>query len=434
MNIKVVVGAGYGDEGKGLMTDYFCEKLKNQSEFERVLNVKVNGGAQAGHTVCRLDKGSLDYKHWVFRQLGSGTFVGADTYLLDTFMVNFIELLKEFKGIKDIYGDRLKGGPKVFIDRRCRVTLPMDILMNRLIEDTRSQRHGSCGLGIYETFHRNNTSFALSVNDILKKFTTMSLWEFEEYLNNESKDYYELRVDELRRFEKLRVYDSDIQDIIEKTKEMNKELISTLGEIGTIRDIAFVNNLDELYERFKYNNIVFECSQGLELDMRNTRNWPHLTPSNTGLANVRHAIINSKTLMNKEDKRDMEVCFVTRSYKTKHGAGEFIEGDDEVRELFNLYDSTNQTNAYQGELRYGRLNIGRLKNLMIEQLDCLSEQGEYKVSLGLTHLDQTNNLLVTTKGQVNISDGLKPFEVFVENVHMAFGPKASDIIELPLKK
>ena len=52
MIIKTVTGAGYGDEGKGLMTDYFCDKLHD----DKVLNVKVNGGAQAGHTVCRLDK------------------------------------------------------------------------------------------------------------------------------------------------------------------------------------------------------------------------------------------------------------------------------------------------------------------------------------------------------------------------------------------
>ena len=88
MNIKAVIGAGSGDEGKGLMTDYFCRNAHDN----KVLNIKVNGGAQAGHTVCALDNG--EYKHWVFRQYGSGTFAGADTYLLNTFMVNIDELLK----------------------------------------------------------------------------------------------------------------------------------------------------------------------------------------------------------------------------------------------------------------------------------------------------------------------------------------------------
>ena len=42
--IKVVIGANFGDEGKGLMTDYFCKRL---SESGSVLNIRFNGGAPA---------------------------------------------------------------------------------------------------------------------------------------------------------------------------------------------------------------------------------------------------------------------------------------------------------------------------------------------------------------------------------------------------
>ena len=40
-----VIGANFGDEGKGLMTDLFCRLGDN------VINIRSNGGAQAGHTV-----------------------------------------------------------------------------------------------------------------------------------------------------------------------------------------------------------------------------------------------------------------------------------------------------------------------------------------------------------------------------------------------
>lgn len=46
--VKVVIGANFGDEGKGLMADYFCSKLSKNGS---VLNIRFNGGAQAGHTV-----------------------------------------------------------------------------------------------------------------------------------------------------------------------------------------------------------------------------------------------------------------------------------------------------------------------------------------------------------------------------------------------
>ena len=40
--VKVVIGANFGDEGKGLMTDCFCSKLSKNGS---VLNIRFNGGA-----------------------------------------------------------------------------------------------------------------------------------------------------------------------------------------------------------------------------------------------------------------------------------------------------------------------------------------------------------------------------------------------------
>ena len=51
MKIYAVIGANFGDEGKGLVTNKLAEKLTN------AIVVRHNGGAQAGHTVCkRFDK------------------------------------------------------------------------------------------------------------------------------------------------------------------------------------------------------------------------------------------------------------------------------------------------------------------------------------------------------------------------------------------
>ena len=45
IKIEAVIGANYGDEGKGLLTDFIC---KNNSDS---LVVMTNGGSQRGHTV-----------------------------------------------------------------------------------------------------------------------------------------------------------------------------------------------------------------------------------------------------------------------------------------------------------------------------------------------------------------------------------------------
>lgn len=47
--VKVVIGANYGDEGKGLMTNYFARQA--DKKHKKCLNILFNGGAQRGHTV-----------------------------------------------------------------------------------------------------------------------------------------------------------------------------------------------------------------------------------------------------------------------------------------------------------------------------------------------------------------------------------------------
>ena len=47
MKIYAVVGLNFGDEGKGMWTDYLARKNQN------ALVVRANGGAQVGHTVMR---------------------------------------------------------------------------------------------------------------------------------------------------------------------------------------------------------------------------------------------------------------------------------------------------------------------------------------------------------------------------------------------
>ena len=77
-NAYAVIGSAWGDEGKGNVTDIFCSI--NPS---RTINVRINGGAQASHTVVT-PKGE---RH-AFRHFGSGTFAGTPTYLSKEFMAN----------------------------------------------------------------------------------------------------------------------------------------------------------------------------------------------------------------------------------------------------------------------------------------------------------------------------------------------------------
>ena len=89
-DIKVVIGANYGDEGKGLMVDYFC----NHSPYNKpILNVRFNGGSHAKHTVVIPDGRRHEFSH-----IGAGSFnENVITYLSSFFLVNPFHFETEYK-------------------------------------------------------------------------------------------------------------------------------------------------------------------------------------------------------------------------------------------------------------------------------------------------------------------------------------------------
>lgn len=113
-NIRAVIGAGAGDEGKGNMTSYFC------GAAGRTLGVLTNGGPQRGHTAA------LGNRRHVFSHFSSGTFKGAETYFAPSFMINPMQFSRE-------YGELAAVGtaPVYHIDRDCRFTTPYDMLVNQ---------------------------------------------------------------------------------------------------------------------------------------------------------------------------------------------------------------------------------------------------------------------------------------------------------------
>ena len=72
--VKIVVGANYGDESKGLVTRHFVKTTENP------LVIFHNGSAQRGHTVDY----NPDFRH-VYHHFGCGTADGAPTYFAETF-------------------------------------------------------------------------------------------------------------------------------------------------------------------------------------------------------------------------------------------------------------------------------------------------------------------------------------------------------------
>ena len=360
MVIKVVIGANFGDEGKGLMTDYFCHQFTLRGE--KTLVVLHNGGAQRGHTVV-----TPDGNRHVFHHFGSGTLVGADTYLSEEFVLNPMIFRQEWGELES-----MKAIPKVYVNHTCRVTTPFDMILNQIIEESRDNaRHGSCGMGIHETMIRDVCNYPIE------------MW-FDS--SDEAKRYY---LKEIRNYLSERLLDFGINKIPDNWKEIvNSDLLIE----NFISELNFMGrNISIRFDRFieYYDCVAFENGQGLLLDQNNTAYYPHLTPSNTGIKNSLEIIAEMSC------KPDIEVCYVTRTYLTRHGAGR-LDGECDKQEINpDMQDLTNIPNPHQGTLRYAKLIEKSLEERILKDFEPARKYGA-KLSLAITHENEYDYVFSNT--------------------------------------
>ena len=360
MVIKVVIGANFGDEGKGLMTDYFCHQSTLRGE--KTLVVLHNGGAQRGHTVV-----TPDGNRHVFHHFGSGTLVGADTYLSEEFVLNPMIFRQEWEELES-----MKAIPKVYVNHTCRVTTPFDMILNQIIEESRDNaRHGSCGMGIHETMIRDVCNYPIE------------MW-FDS--SDEAKRYY---LKEIRNYLSERLLDFGINKIPDNWKEIvNSDLLIE----NFISELNFMGrNISIRFDRFieYYDCVAFENGQGLLLDQNNTAYYPHLTPSNTGIKNSLEIIAEMSC------KPDIEVCYVTRTYLTRHGAGR-LDGECDKQEINpDMQDLTNVPNPHQGTLRYAKLVEKSLEERILKDFEPARKYGA-KLSLAITHENEYDYVFSNT--------------------------------------
>ena len=364
-NVKVVIGSNFGDEGKGLMADYFCAEASKRNES--CIVALCNGGAQRGHTVVTPD----GIRH-VFHHFGSGTFARAATYFGEEYILNPLAFRKEYEELK-----ALGYSPRVYSHWNCRWSTPYDMITNQILEDSRGKnRYGSCGMGIWETVLR----YRNTINPSFQQFYNMTKDEQVALLKRIRDEYTSKRLlkaspEVLQQWKDSLESDNLIYNFIDDLQFLHSHVIFDYGRVLK-----------------QYDNVVFENGQGLLLDQRHVQYYDNTTPSNTGIANP-HIII-EKYLPN----ADVEVCYVTRTYMTKHGAGDFVCECDKSEINAHIEDKTNITNPYQGTIRYGRLDVDELVERIKEDIGSIN----YNVSLAVTHINEFKNKELLNLTELNV--------------------------------
>lgn len=321
-----VIGANYGDEGKGLATDYFTRRYKAP------LVARGNGGAQAGHTV-QTDDG----KRHVFGHVGSGFFAGAHTYLGSAFIVNPLALHDELKKLNKIMPAGL-AGRKIQVAEFARVATIYDMAINSLVEMKRGgDRHGSCGHGINETVTRHEAGFELTMSHVLRG--TMD-W-LVTILATIRSEWVPLRMIELGLSRRdfgveadpyFAMLDTHPSYVAEQLMHRAESLI--------------INNLPRT---MPHEITVIEGAQGLMLD-EYLGDFPHVTRSVTGLAS-------SVRVAAECFKKEIFPVYMTRAYMTRHGAGNLRFEGMKITEKEIETDKTNVENPWQGKIRYAPLDL-----------------------------------------------------------------------------
>ena len=329
MKAHIVIGKNFGDEGKGLATDYFAvEAFKKNASC---IAVRFNGGAQAGHTVDTVSG------RFVFHELSSASFRRVDTYWAKDFLPDLFKLEEELNAFKGLTGF----APKIYAHPYCRIVTIDDVLTNMAAETARGkERHGSCGMGIYEAVVRSE-SHPLYIKDV-KGMTAESLYKTLKELREE---YYPVRLKELlvaiKEPEYCINHSKDFDEFLDLLNEDNvlrnaAEGICRGAEFTELKEHSFISEFDE---------VIFEGAQGLLLDTDNTEFAPHISASHTG---AKAAV----DICSEEGIKDIEIVYVTRTYVTRHGAGVLPCEEEWPKYNLKIDDATNIENPWQGKIRY----------------------------------------------------------------------------------
>ncbi|MBE5827957.1 MAG: adenylosuccinate synthetase [Butyrivibrio sp.] len=371
---SVVIGKNFGDEGKGRVTNILSERPG------KGLVIRHNGGAQSGHTVVipsnenaddKLPQADLLKKRFIFHEVGSGSFCGADTLWIDTFFPDLFKLREEVDSFIEVSGVV----PRIYSLSDTNATIVCDVLFNMALETVRgTNRHGSCGMGIYEAYLRTKNGFGLTV----EKIKTLSEDELYSELVHIRDYYYRPRIGEIFGGTGNSQY---LEDILN-----NVVLKNAAFEMKRNAEYVDVLQSDVVSFLGKYENVIFESGQGLLLDSENTRYAPHVTGSRTG-------ITNPAAFLDRFGLKIDEVIYVTRSYITRHGAGELpFECDKKaLGDVEN--DTTNVENPWQGAIRYApHASINEFLDPVIMDLMQLSYRP--KVICAVTHLSETEGRII----------------------------------------
>jgi adenylosuccinate synthase len=299
MKTSIVLGLGYGNEGKGMVTSYLVSKNPN------ALVVRFNGGHQTGHTV------NINGKSHVFSHLGSGALQEAETYWAKNCVVDLCGIINEMNSMYEL-GIR----PKLTVHPYCSIITPYDISFSNKPE---TLKLGTFGISYSPVHRRNEEGFTLFAQDLM----------FPEI--------FKIKLQNIRKYYGY----IDPSPLLESKF---KDAVDNISDYISVKDEFYINPS-------RFSNIVFEGAEGLLMDKRiGIHPDVSRTPATT------EAVIDIMRAC--PQLMPPDIYYVTRTYQTKYGQGIIV---DKPVNLVNTESETNSFSSIRGEFKKSMLDIDMLK-------------------------------------------------------------------------
>jgi adenylosuccinate synthase len=342
VTVTTIIGAQWGDEGKGKITDYLADDSK--------VVARSQGGNNAGHTIV------IDGKKHKLHLLPSGILrKDIISVIGNGVVVNPDVLLKEIDNLGDERG-------QLFISDRAHIIMPYHKLLDGGEESSKGKSMiGTTGNGIGPCYSDKASRIGIRMGDLLDDQIIIERLEKALPRNLALLDYYKIN------------NTLSLEGLFQTCKEWR----NMLGDFITDTSLLVNQHIDE------GNNILLEGAQGVHIDIE-YGTYPFVTSSSPTTAG---AALGSGIAPSKIG----DVVGVTKAYLTRVGSGPFpTELEDEVGEM--IRDKGQEFGTTTGRpRRCGWLDLVMLElshricgftSLAITKLDILSDMDEIKVCVG----------------------------------------------------
>ena len=379
MQVDVLLGLQWGDEGKGKIVDFLAPNYNVIARFQ--------GGPNAGHTL------EFNGNKHVLHQIPSGIFrENKENIIGNGVVLDPVIFMKEVEDIYDKFGIDLKDC--LIISNKAQLISPIHRLLDKLLENSKGDKKiGSTLKGIGPTYQDKIGRHGLRVGDVLSEFF------INKYKDQKSTHDYFLKGN----------YSSDFiekEDLFFKAVDFLKEF--------NITDTEYVVN-----NHIKKNNkVLAEGAQGTLLDI-DFGSYPFVTSSNTTTAGACVGLgVSPKKIGN--------VFGIFKAYCTRVGAGPFpTELFDQVGK--NIGINGNEFGSTTGRSRRcGWLDLPALKysvmlngvtDLYMMKSDVLSDFKTINICIGYKYKGKDIDYFPTLIESEDIKPIYKSFNGWSSNIN-----------------